>query len=159
MPRRDPRNVLGEPRRSANASQTPPAGPSSSSDHQLHSDELSTLSIAQFQALASADLSTHLRTRNLSVYGNKAQKAQCLYDHIHSGNSDDEESTAPATDSQDSLLQKVEAALDKHTKLIEDKLARWTSDQHPNQQMLLLQKKTTSPSRLRYSTYLSDHLQ
>ena len=58
--------------------------------------------MAQLQALASVDLSTHLRTRNLSVYGNKAQKAQRLYDHLHSGDSDDEESTAPATDSQDS---------------------------------------------------------
>ena len=99
----------------------------STDDQQPSTEDLNSLTVTRLQALTSAELSSHLQARSLSTSGNKAQKAQRLHDHIHA---DDTEPEVPLPDFHASLLEKVKIALDKHTKMIEDKLARWTSDRH-----------------------------
>ena len=86
---------------------------------------LEDLTVTQLQALTLAELTSHLQERSLSTSGNKAQKAQRLHEHIHPDNNEPE---APLPDIHAALLGKVEAALDKHTKMIDDKLARWISN-------------------------------
>lgn len=110
------------------------AAPSSASSSSKHAktttstddqqSPLEDLTVTQLQALTSAELTSHFQECSLSTSGNKAQKAQRLHDHIHA---DSNEQEAPLPDIHAALLGKVEAALDKHTKMIDDKLARWTS--------------------------------
>ena len=105
---------------------------------------LEDLTVTQLQTLTSAAVTSHLQERSLSTSGNKAQKAQRLHDHIHA---DSNEPEAPLPDMHAALLGKVEAALDKHTKMIDDKLAGW-SRMVSNPPQLLRIQRTTSLSRL-----------
>ena len=82
----------------------------------------------------------------MSTLGNKAQKAQRLHDHIHA---DSNEPEASLPDIHAALLGKVEAALDKHTKMIDDKLARWISNgQQPSPAATHQEDNISEPSQL-----------
>ena len=127
MPKRASSSAVSSPTKRTRKTRSAATSNTSAPGHQQPpTPELGDLTLSQLQALPSADLSTHLRANNLGVYGNKAQKAQRLYDHLHEEG--DHEEPSESADVQNTLLQKVEAALDKHTRLIDEKLARWTSD-------------------------------
>jgi hypothetical protein len=83
---------------------------------------------------------------SLSTSGIKAEKARRSHKHIHADSTAQE---SPLPDLHASLLEKVEVALEKHTKIIEDKLAKDGRRIIANPpQVLLSWRMTTSPSHL-----------